>query len=132
MTSTQPSTSLNMKRCVSRIRKLAKGTHRFLTVFIALLFFSQYVFAKEEPSISTVKIFAACRKPDYYQPWQTGWQYRTGGSGCIIAGRRILTNAHIVSDQEYLQVRKAGDPRKYSAGNPLFQDQSHSGAGHFL
>lgn len=36
-------------------------------------------------------------------------------SGCIIEGNRILTNAHVVSDQIFLQVRRAGKAKKYTA-----------------
>lgn len=64
---------------------------------------------------SVVKIFAVFRKPNYYQPWDEGYQENLTGSGAILEGRRILTNAHVVSNQVYLQVRKAGDPTKYTA-----------------
>jgi S1-C subfamily serine protease len=37
------------------------------------------------------------------------------GSGCIIAGNRILTNAHVVSNQTFIQVRRAGMADKYVA-----------------
>ena len=115
MTSTQSSSSLDMKRGGARVRELAKGIHGFLTVFIALLFFSQYVFAQDPLSRSVVKIFTSCLKPNSYLPWQIGAQYNGGGSGSIIAGRRILTNAHVVSNQVYIQVQKAGDSRRYTA-----------------
>jgi len=35
--------------------------------------------------------------------------------GFAISGRRILTNAHVVGDHSYLQVRKHGSPTKYKA-----------------
>ena len=71
----------------------------------------------EEPDIrrSVVKIFTFAQSSNYYQPWQMNAQQAMTGSGAIIAGGRILTNAHVVSDQVYIQVRKAGDPKKYTA-----------------
>ena len=71
----------------------------------------------EEPRIdrSVVRIFTVFRKPDFYQPWQMAPQDSASGSGCVIAGpgpgpggNRILTNAHVVSDQVFVQVRRAG------------------------
>ena len=54
-----------------------------------------------------VKVFAVHNIPDYYNPWQMqGAQLRTG-SGCIIAGNRVLTSATVVADQIYVQVRRA-------------------------
>jgi S1-C subfamily serine protease len=62
-----------------------------------------------------VKIFTVTKKPNYYQPWDFGYQKSSGGSGCIIAGNRILTNAHVVSNQVYVQVLKTGDVKKHTA-----------------
>src|SRR6185295_2633818 len=64
---------------------------------------------------SVVKIFTVAKRPNYLQPWDTGYQDNTTGSGAIIDGKRILTNAHVVSHQVFLQVRKVGDPKKYTA-----------------
>ncbi|MBI2070783.1 MAG: trypsin-like peptidase domain-containing protein [Elusimicrobia bacterium] len=64
---------------------------------------------------SAVQIFTVIKRPNYYQPWEMGYQYNSGGSGFIVKGRRILTNAHVVSDQVYIQVKKAGDTKKYTA-----------------
>src|SRR5690349_16720565 len=64
---------------------------------------------------SVVKIFTVTNRPNYYQPWVLGYQFNASGSGCILPGNEILTNAHVVSDQVFLQVMKAGDTRKYTA-----------------
>ncbi|HRU39447.1 MAG TPA: trypsin-like serine protease, partial [Candidatus Goldiibacteriota bacterium] len=57
---------------------------------------------------SVVKIFTVSNSPSYYQPWQMRGQSASSGSGCIISGKRILTNAHVVSDVTFIQVRKFG------------------------
>jgi len=64
---------------------------------------------------SIVKIFVTAEHPNYQQPWQLINQEQLSGSGAVIEGGRILTNAHVVSDAVYVQVRKAGDPVKYTA-----------------
>jgi S1-C subfamily serine protease len=64
---------------------------------------------------SVVKIYTTYRQPDYYQPWQMSAEGSLSGSGCIIEGRRILTNAHVVANSVFVQVRKSGDPGRYAA-----------------
>lgn len=36
-------------------------------------------------------------------------------TGFVIAGRRIITNAHVVADHTFVLVRKHGSPNKYRA-----------------
>ena len=54
-----------------------------------------------------VKVFAVYNRPDYYNPWQMQGAQLRSGSGCIVAGDRILTSAAVVADQIYVQVRRA-------------------------
>lgn len=42
-------------------------------------------------------------------------QESLSGSGCIIKGSRILTNAHVVADAMFIQVKRAGMVKKYTA-----------------
>ncbi|KAL6954162.1 hypothetical protein U1Q18_047555 [Sarracenia purpurea var. burkii] len=64
---------------------------------------------------SVVKIFTVSSSPNYFLPWQNKSQRETFGSGFIIAGKRILTNAHVVADHTFVLVRKHGSPIKYRA-----------------
>jgi len=64
---------------------------------------------------AVVKIYTVTNRHDYYQPWQTLGQNWGSGSGCVIGGNRILTNAHVVANQTFIQVRRAGKAKKYSA-----------------
>jgi S1-C subfamily serine protease len=64
---------------------------------------------------SVVKIYTTYRQPDFYQPWQMGAEGNLSGSGTIIEGRRILTNAHVVANSVFVQVRKSGDAARYAA-----------------
>jgi S1-C subfamily serine protease len=73
------------------------------------------VHAGDDPRKALVKIYGVQNKPDYDNPWNMKGPESTSGSGCIISGQRILTNAHVVSDQTYLQVRRHGISRKYVA-----------------
>jgi S1-C subfamily serine protease len=60
---------------------------------------------------SVVKIFATVRYPDPYQPWTKQSPSDQTGSGVVIEGKRILTNAHVVNyaSQVQIQANQAGD-----------------------
>ena len=62
-----------------------------------------------------VKIYSIVNTPDYYNPWSMRGTSASTGSGSIIKGRKILTNAHVVSDQTFIQVRRHGEARRYVA-----------------
>ncbi len=64
---------------------------------------------------SVVKIFVKTQRYDYLQPWQLGVIRGGTGTGFVISGRRILTNAHVVSDAKFLQVQKDGYSRRHMA-----------------
>lgn len=64
---------------------------------------------------SLVRITSTEVEPDYRAPWNSGQIGRGVGAGFVIAGQRILTNAHVVSNSRYLTVEREGDPNKYSA-----------------
>ncbi|HIE11058.1 MAG TPA: serine protease [Kiritimatiellae bacterium] len=63
-----------------------------------------------------VKVFAVQNPPDYYEPWSMRGMRSVSGSGCLIRKRRILTNAHVISDRTFILVRRFGQTRKFRAG----------------
>jgi S1-C subfamily serine protease len=48
------------------------------------------------PEDSVVKVLATQRMPNPFRPWANGTPNDVMGSGAIIEGKRILTNAHLV------------------------------------
>lgn len=60
---------------------------------------------------SVVKIFSTVRYPDASKPWTRQAPTEISGSGVVIEGRRILTNAHVVlyASQVQVQANQAGD-----------------------
>jgi S1-C subfamily serine protease len=60
---------------------------------------------------SVVRVFATVRAPDHAQPWTKRAPDEQAGSGVIIEGKRILTNAHVVmyASQVQIQAFQAGD-----------------------
>ena len=45
---------------------------------------------------SVVKIFSTIRSPEPMRPWLKGSPHEASGSGMVVEGKRILTNAHVV------------------------------------
>ena len=67
---------------------------------------------------SVVKVMTTSDAPDYEQPWQTEGPDAAVGSGAIVMtsrGPRVLTNAHVVQNQVYIEVRRYGKSRKFEA-----------------
>ena len=62
-----------------------------------------------------VKVFVQKVSYDYFRPWASPVQSEASGSGFIVEDKKIVTNAHVVADSTFIQVRKAGDFRKYAA-----------------
>ena len=60
---------------------------------------------------TVVKVFSTIRQPDFYRPWSKQPPIQATGSGVVIEGRRILTNAHVVlyANQVEVQGSQAGD-----------------------
>jgi S1-C subfamily serine protease len=60
---------------------------------------------------SVVKVFSTMRFPDPYRPWGKQEPREATGSGVVIEGHRILTNAHVVlyATQVQVQASEAGD-----------------------
>jgi S1-C subfamily serine protease len=60
---------------------------------------------------AVVKVFSTMRYPDVVRPWSKQPPSEVTGSGVIIDGKRILTNAHVVlyASQLQVQANQAGD-----------------------
>ncbi len=68
-----------------------------------------------DPSRSIVKLYVSTVARDVTAPWRPGWNYQATGSGAVIEGGHVLTAAHVVNDQTFVQVRPNGTARKYRA-----------------
>lgn len=64
---------------------------------------------------AVVKIYVTTQAFDYEQPWQARAPASGVGSGFLIARRRILTNAHLVSNAKFIEVQKDGAASRYPA-----------------
>ncbi|HKD55279.1 MAG TPA: trypsin-like peptidase domain-containing protein [Steroidobacteraceae bacterium] len=64
-----------------------------------------------EAESAVVKVFSTIRRPDVAHPWTKSSPIEASGSGVVIEGKRILTNAHVVAYASQVQVQgnQSGD-----------------------
>lgn len=101
---------------------------RFFTtlLFLTIFSFTSLIYAVEEPPLQSntiannsvnsaiVKIYTVAKKTNYKTPWNSK-TLSTTGSGSIIANNRILTNAHVIADNTFIEVKRYGKTKRYEA-----------------
>jgi S1-C subfamily serine protease len=71
---------------------------------------------EDEPEVdAVVRVFSTHSTPDYRLPWQRRRQFSTTSSGFLIAGNRVLTNAHSVEHATTVAVQRRGEERRFLA-----------------
>src|SRR5438309_3590673 len=68
-----------------------------------------------EPERSVIQIMTFSQQPVWDAPWRFDPVRRSSGSGFVIKGKRIMTNAHVVSWAKQILVHRYQDPRPYLA-----------------
>lgn len=65
----------------------------------------KWTIAQDDPKASVVKISVTVRNPDFSHPWNKANPTEASGTGFLIEGNRIVTNAHVVryASQVYVQ-----------------------------
>jgi S1-C subfamily serine protease len=69
----------------------------------------------ERVESAVVKIFSTTRNPDVNRPWARQAPADVTGSGVVIDGHRILTNAHVIAYAGQVQVQANREGDKYAA-----------------
>jgi len=87
---------------------------KFLLKFFVFIGLTSSIIHANGIKNSIVKIYTVSKTPNYLEPWNSTIQ-RSSGSGSIISGNRILTNAHVVANHTFLEVKKYGDTKRYQA-----------------
>ncbi len=64
---------------------------------------------------SLIRVTTTAQDANYRTPWEPGSMNGGVGAGFVIAGSRVMTNAHVVSNSRFLTVEKENDPKKYIA-----------------
>ncbi|MBW1703762.1 MAG: trypsin-like peptidase domain-containing protein [Deltaproteobacteria bacterium] len=102
---------------------MKSGTHVLLSIMVMVFFLSSawgYEGVNKSEDIASirkgiVRISVTAQVPDYSVPWNPGRITRGVGTGFLISGKRIVTNAHISSNARFIAVQKENDSRMYEA-----------------
>ena len=84
---------------------------RLLLLAASLVFAAPTPGTAAETQDSVVKVLATLRYPNPLKPWAKGDPVAVVGSGVIVEGKRILTNAHLVryATEVAVQTRPGAD-----------------------
>ncbi len=86
-----------------------------IKIFPLLCLLVAGILQANEAERAVVKIVNFSQSPDWQEPWKFS-QVRPGaGSGFVIEGNRIMTNAHVVSWSRQILVFRYQDPQPYRA-----------------
>lgn len=82
---------------------------------LAFFFSSMHQVYANNYGSSIVRIKTTSNSYSYRTPWLPPQQYEKGGTGFVINDHLIVTNAHVVSDNVYIEVRRADEIHPYQA-----------------
>jgi S1-C subfamily serine protease len=68
-----------------------------------------------EPETSVIQIITFSQQPVWDAPWRFDTVHRSSGTGFVIKGKRIMTNAHVVSWAKQILLKRYQDPKPYLA-----------------
>jgi S1-C subfamily serine protease len=86
-----------------------------MRVFLIIVCLSVTLFASNKSiKNSVVKIYTTHKSLNYLEPWNVS-TYQASGSGVIIDDKRILTNAHVVANSTYIEIKHFGKSKRYKA-----------------
>jgi S1-C subfamily serine protease len=91
---------------------------RLLLTGLVLLAFATPALAEvdlDSLRASVVQVEVVIQSQDYYEPWKSPNPQGSGGSGFFIGERRLMTNAHVVSDTKIIRVKRPDRPEKVDA-----------------
>ncbi len=90
---------------------MVKAVIIFLGLFLSMAYGQMHDDLSKE---AIVKVYTVSKRLNYQEPWASSMMQSTG-SGAIIEGNIILTNAHVVANQTFLEVQRFGERKRYTA-----------------
>ncbi len=96
----------------------SRTTSAFCLAWIAVIFANGASPARADQDAirpSVVKIHTTQRLPDFFRPWTKSQPREISGTGFVIDGKRILTNAHVVGYPSQIYVQPNQSAEKFLA-----------------
>ncbi len=87
---------------------------RFILLILSFTLLLTAQNSDKEIKKAIVKIYSAAKEPNFKKPWISKI-YRSSGSGAIIGNNLILTNAHVVANNTFLEVQRYDMAKRYIA-----------------
>ena len=95
---------------------MAKSTSVWLALFLVSSVLGQLCTAEDyDVRKSVVKIAVTGVRPNYYEPWKRQEPRESSGTGVIIEGNRVLTNAHVVGHARSITLQGFQSAEKVTA-----------------
>lgn len=64
---------------------------------------------------SIIRVEVDTKQPNYRVPWNIGGMGNGVGTGFLVGENQFVTNAHVVSNNRLIYIKKTNDPRPYKA-----------------
>jgi S1-C subfamily serine protease len=91
-------------------------SHSHRTIFSLVFLAAAAALAQpSEVRKSVARINTSAQEANYRIPWLPGNSGGGSGTGWVVEGDRLVTNAHVVSNARFITVEKENDPKKYTA-----------------
>jgi len=87
---------------------------RHILLILSLAIFLNAQNGDKDIKKAIVKIYSSAKEPNFKKPWISS-NSRSSGSGAVIGKNLILTNAHVVANNTFLEVQKYGSAKRYIA-----------------
>ena len=87
---------------------------RYILLILSLVLSLNAQSGDKEIKKAIVKIYSFAKEPNFQKPWISS-NSRSSGSGAVIGKNLILTNAHVVANNTFLEAQKYGDAKRYIA-----------------
>ncbi len=87
---------------------------RYLIFLLSVCLLHANLAKEDVTKQAIVKIYTTSKIPNYQVPWSSAIQQSTG-SGSIIKDGFILTNAHVIANQAFIEVQRYGQRKRYVA-----------------
>jgi S1-C subfamily serine protease len=88
--------------------------HLIFSLLLCTLFLQATTLREEQLRSAIIKVYTVVKSPNFSIPWSSSIR-QVSGSGAVIDGERILTNAHVVANRTFIEVQRYGERRRYIA-----------------